>query len=55
MFTAKYRADDSIKRYKARLVAIGLLKYMVLITKKHLLRLQLNTIRVLLSLAANFE
>ena len=39
VFTIKCKVDGSVERYKAILVAGGLLRPMELITKKHLLQL----------------
>lgn len=50
----KYNNDGTIERYKARLVANGFTKLMVLATKRLLHQCQkMNTVRILLSLATN--
>ena len=55
-FTVKYKADDTIERYKARLVAKGFSQtYDIDYIETFALMAKLNTIRVLLSLAANLD
>lgn len=56
IFIVNYKADDSIERHKARLVAKGFTQtYEINYIKIFAHVAKLNTIQILLSLAANFD
>ena len=56
IYTVKYKADDSIKRFKARLVAKWYTQtYGIDYTKTFALIAKINLVQVLLSLVANLD
>ena len=56
VYTVKYRANESLERYKVRLVAKGYTQtYVVDYLETFALVVKMNTIRVFLSLIANYN
>lgn len=56
VFTVKYKADGTLKRYKTRLVAKGYTQsYRIHYQETFAPVAKLNTLRVILSLAANYD
>lgn len=55
IYTIKYKADGSIDRYKARLVAKGYTQTYGIDFQETFAPAKINTVRVLISLAANLD
>ena len=56
VYTVKYRANESLERYKVRLVAKGYTQtYVVDYLETFALVVKMNTIRIFLSLIANYN